>query len=759
MDAQEPNTLDSASLFSLSLHRLKRLARPIRNVIPLPPFFKIGRNVEGLYPASKVSFLIDADSFFRVLVEAIAKAETQIAIVGWDTDSRTELPLSADFPWPISEADRAKGSISFGDLLTLAVSLKPDLKIHILSWDYSFIYLFERETLPALKFSHLSSERIRFVLDHEHPTMASHHQKIVVVDDRVAFSGGLDITQRRWDTQDHMGHDPRRVDPGGHSYGPFHDIQICVEGEIARALGKLVRRRWLNATGETLLEPARSLGDRWPESAEIDFENVEVGLSRTIPFGFAKSEDRAGSAVIEVERLFLDTIRLARRFVYIENQYFTSPILAKAIAKRLREPDGPEFVMVLPRDQTGWIEESTMGLLRSEALRIVEKDDLFGRFKAYYPVVPHLTMGYVKVHSKLMIADDTFVRVGSANMNSRSLGVDTECDLSIHAGDRVDVKTAIARLRRELIGEHLGVDPAEFEARFLINGSLVDTVESFRGGERTLLPMRPTVPAWVANVVPPADWIDPRAPKGIRRWFQKRLHLRAGGFSTAVTAAITVAVLAILLVIFFGLLPEEFVGGKLAAFWKWTRSFDSLKIAESLETFRREPWAVPVILVGFMVGTILLIPITAMVFGIALVFPPIEALLLATTGAMVSSLALYGIGRYWVFTKSAFLNRSGVKKISERLSRGGVAAVTALRLAPIAPFSVVGIVAGGLRLKIFDYIVGSFLGFLPMVLALTYISTHATRGNIAMLVWGLAILSLIVSFAPRIARRMRGSHS
>ncbi|MES2855484.1 MAG: hypothetical protein V4692_06465, partial [Bdellovibrionota bacterium] len=212
----------------------------------------MGRNVEGLYPASRVSFLIDADRFFRALVESIVKAEEQIVIVGWDTDSRTELPLPDDFPWEVTEKQKEQGSISFGDLLEMAVAKKPNLHIYILSWDFTFIYLFERETLPGVKFSQLESERIRFVLDHEHPTMASHHQKVVVVDDKVAFSGGLDITQRRWDTPDHKGHDPRRVDPGGHSYGPFHDVQICVEGEIARALGNLVRRRWFNATSERL---------------------------------------------------------------------------------------------------------------------------------------------------------------------------------------------------------------------------------------------------------------------------------------------------------------------------------------------------------------------------------------------------------------------------------------------------------------------------------------------------------------------------
>ncbi|HVK62178.1 MAG TPA: VTT domain-containing protein, partial [Bdellovibrionales bacterium] len=600
----------------------------------------------------------------------------------------------------------------------------------------------------------LNSDRIHFVLDQNHPTMASHHQKIVSVDDEVAFSGGLDITQRRWDTPDHRGHDSRRVDPGGHCYGPFHDVQICVEGQVARALGFIVRERWKRATGETIEPPLRNVAGCWPSSIEVDIGDVMVGISRTVPFGYADSEG-IGNSVIEVERLFLDTIKHVKKFLYIENQYFTSPLIAKAIAKRLREPNGPEFVMVLPRDQTGWIEESTMGLLRSEALRTVESADLFGRFRAYYPIVPHLDAGYVKVHSKVMVADDTFVRIGSANMNSRSMGVDTECDLSIHAGDRVDVKTSIARLRRNLLGEHLGVDSAEFEARFLVNGSLVDTVESFRGGERTLVEMRPNVPAWVGNIVPPGEWIDPRAPKGIRRWLRKKFGLGSRDFGHSLFFVFGVALLTTVILSFFDLWRETMNLDWMQDFWRWTRTWDAHKIARAIDNFRQEHWSVPVVLGGFILGSILFVPISAMIFGVAIVFPPVQAMTLSMAGSLLAAMVMYIAGRYWIFSKSRFLSRPIVKAISLQLQKGGVMAVTAVRLAPIAPFSVVGIVAGGLRVRLRDYVLGSILGFVPGIAAFTYLSSQATRANLLGLMWGLAILSLVVSVLPKFVGFLR----
>ncbi|MEK7358156.1 MAG: phospholipase D-like domain-containing protein, partial [Bdellovibrionota bacterium] len=465
------------SLHSLSVHRLKRAEGPFGPEVKTSTdsVFRPGWNAKGVYHSRRASVLVDGDRFFHAVSDAIVRAERQVFILAWDTDSRMELPCPSGFEEAADLDARSRGTIRLIDLLEETARRKPELQIYVLSWDYNFIFLFEREALSRAKFALRGESRVRFVLDDHHPVMASHHQKIVVIDDQVAFNGGLDLTQRRWDTPEHKAYDPRRVDPGGHCYGPFHDVQMIVDDETARELGNIARERWRLATGEVVPRPAPPQRDAWPPGVGADMSNVEIAISRTLPAGKKRP-------VHEVERLYLDVIERAQAFVYIENQYFTSRKIAKAIARRLREPDGPEFVMVLPRDQTGWIEEGTMGLLRSNALRLVEAADIFDRWRCFHPVIPGLVHGYVKVHSKVMIVDDLFLRIGSANLNGRSMGLDTECDLSLETKGRVDTRAAIAKLRRELLGEHLGVDPAEFEARFLMNGSLVDTVASFLGG-------------------------------------------------------------------------------------------------------------------------------------------------------------------------------------------------------------------------------------------------------------------------------------
>jgi phosphatidylserine/phosphatidylglycerophosphate/cardiolipin synthase-like enzyme len=135
--------------------------------------------------------------------------------------------------------------------------------------------------------------------------------------------------------------------------------------------------------------------------------------------------------VREVEALYLDTIASAQRFIYIENQYLSSFSVGKAFAASLEKKDGPEIVIVLPVS-SGWLEETTMGVFRARLLAHLRKADAHGRLRIYYPDVAELDGKGLNVHSKVMIADGTFVRVGSSNLSNRSMGVDTECDIALN---------------------------------------------------------------------------------------------------------------------------------------------------------------------------------------------------------------------------------------------------------------------------------------------------------------------------------------
>ena len=110
-------------------------------------------------------------------------------------------------------------------------------------------------------------ERITFKLDGAHPPGAAHHHKIVVIDDAVAFCGGIDMTGDRWDTSEHRDDDPRRRRPfTRRAYGPWHDATTAVSGAAAKALGDHARERWKQASGEVLAPPPAG-SDPWPDGS------------------------------------------------------------------------------------------------------------------------------------------------------------------------------------------------------------------------------------------------------------------------------------------------------------------------------------------------------------------------------------------------------------------------------------------------------------------------------------------------------------
>src|SRR3712207_5724291 len=179
-----------------------------------------------------------------------------------------------------------------------------------------------RRMAPLVLLDRRTPDRLRLTVDTHHPIGGAHHQKIVVVDDCLAFAGGIDITADRWDTSDHAdGHPHRRRPaagrPKGRLAGPWHDATSVMTGPAARAVAQLARERWESGTGERL-EPLSEERECWPEEVEPLLTDVDVAISRTRP------EHGGASLVHEVELLWLASIAAARRSIYVESQYFAS---------------------------------------------------------------------------------------------------------------------------------------------------------------------------------------------------------------------------------------------------------------------------------------------------------------------------------------------------------------------------------------------------------------------------------------------------
>ena len=456
-----------------------------------------GRNCWRVSRAGRASLIVDACDYFRLARKAMLSARSHIMMMGWDFDTRVSLdePRGQDDP-----------PVRLGALISWIAKERPDIEIYILAWQgEAYRYLGRGTTLFQLA-SWARRKNIHFKLDHNHPREASHHQKILVVDDRMAFCGGIDITGSRWDTREHKDEPSERRQPTtGRSYEPWHDAIMAVDGGVAHCLGDLARLRWLAATGEKLESATPGDKDYWPEELEPDFRDVHIAIART------RGEVPDWPEIREIEGLFVDLIASARRFVYIETQYFASRIVAEAVGKRLAEPDGPEFVVINPKTGAGWLDESVMGPARAELVEALERKDRYGRFRIYTPVTEGGADIYV--HAKIMIVDDVVIRVGSANLNNRSMGLDSECDLMIDARlpGNEGATAAIKRLRADLIAEHLGAGAAEVAESCEKTGSLIATIERLRGEGRTLLPFRPPEFSAPLKAVAKSEILDPES--------------------------------------------------------------------------------------------------------------------------------------------------------------------------------------------------------------------------------------------------------
>jgi len=481
--------------------------------------FVPGSNCWRIERAGKMAVIVDAADYFRIVRDAMLEAKEQIILVGWDVDPRIMLdPEKADCGIG-AQAGGAPNSLA--DFIPWLAQRRPDLRIHLLIWNMGFLKMLVRGlavfTLARWRLArHVS---IRF--DSSHPIGATHHQKIIVIDDAIAFCGGIDMTSDRWDTPEHRDDEPYRRRPGGRAYAPWHDTTGAVDGAAAAALGELARTRWQLATGRTLPVPAIAAAI-WPERLGHFVENRDIAIARTVP----KTE--SAEEIREIEALYVDMIMAAKRMIYADNQYFASRRIAEALATRLAEKNGPEVVIVNPISADGWLQETAMGSARAELFFALAEIDKHDRFQIYTPVTKGGTPIYV--HSKLMIVDDRILRVGSSNMNNRSMGLDSECDIAIAAGEG-ETDPAITELREILMAEHLGTTQEIVAQAFEKTGSLIATVECLRGQGKTLVPFEPgewsdaTLAIGASGLLDPEsvdERFEPVTSRGLFRGFLRR---------------------------------------------------------------------------------------------------------------------------------------------------------------------------------------------------------------------------------------------
>ncbi|MEJ2328389.1 MAG: VTT domain-containing protein [Gammaproteobacteria bacterium] len=657
---------------------------------------KEGSNCWQIAAAERAAFIIDGEDYFRAVREAMCKAQHSIFIIGWDIHSELRLVRngqSDDYPEKL------------GPLLDSLTKERPNLNIYILNWDFAIIYTMEREFFPSYRLQWKSHKRVHFCLDGNHPVGASQHQKIVVVDDKIAFSGGLDLSKWRWDTSAHAIDDKRRVDPDGKPYPPFHDVQFLVDGKAATRIAELARTRWRTAAKSDAVElRADTSHDPWPASIPVALSNTRVGIARTFPSYQGTDEVR------EVERLYLDSIESAKKYVYIENQYLSSHRIGQALSERLRQKGGPEIIIVLPEKTGGWLEQHTMDVLRARLLRELRDADQHERLRVYYARLsqePHVSL---MIHAKVMIIDDCFARVASSNLSNRSMGLDSECDLVVESNDEQRCCEAIISFRRKLLAEHLGVAVDDITAAEEKHDSLGKAIESLRGGERTLEPLAGEIPADRDEWVPESSLLDPEKPIEPEEFLDHIVTPEQRKPAYRYFLRVTLLLL--------------FVLG-MAAAWRWTPLSAWLEIeriesaAQWIQTSRFTPLLV---LAAYIIGGLAVIPVTLMIIATVSVFGPWLGAVYALLGSELAALATFAVGHVLGRNGVSRITGSRINRLSQLLSERGMLTTVTLRIVPVAPFTVINIIAGVSDIRLRDFAIGTFIGMIPGIFAIALLT-------------------------------------
>jgi phosphatidylserine/phosphatidylglycerophosphate/cardiolipin synthase-like enzyme len=381
-------------------------------------------------PGNQLEVLIDGAQALPAIARALAAARSHVHITGWH--------LAAHF-----ELVRGEQPVVLGRLLA---ELAERIDVRVLVWAGSPLPVFHptRTEIAAEVERLVRDTRIRCERDpREHP-FHCHHEKTLVIDDEIAFVGGIDMTDLAGDRFDLSEHPARR------RLG-WHDVGTCLRGPAVADVAAHFCMRWREVTGEQLPVPAPPAA-AGPSSVQI-VRTVSEDMYDAVP----KGEFR-------ILESYVRALRAAQELIYLENQFLWAPELVDVLAGKLRDPTRDSFrlVIVLPRKANNG-QDDTQGQLA----RLIAADDGRGRLlAATLRSRSGARTDPLYVHAKVGIVDDRWLTIGSANLNAHSLMNDTE--MNIVTDDRV----LIRETRERLWAEHLEMGIDEIRGRDPV--SLVD---------------------------------------------------------------------------------------------------------------------------------------------------------------------------------------------------------------------------------------------------------------------------------------------
>lgn len=363
-------------------------------------------------PGNSLEVLVDGETALGAVFDALTSATSHVHIAGWHLTPGFRLRRDDGTP----------------QLVDLLAELAQRLHVRVLLWAGPPLPAFKptRSMMNAVRDDLTTGTKVRCALDARERTLHCHHEKVIVVDDEIAFVGGIDLSDLSGDRWDRQGHPPRGA------IG-WHDVSTRLRGPIVADVAQHFRDRWQEVAHEEIAEPVVP-----PPAGRVTVQLVRTVAERQYRF--------APDGEFTILDGYLRALRSARRFIYLENQFLWSSEIVKILVDKLRHPPTPDFriVLVLPsRPSSG--ADTTRGQLGC----LVEADNGDRLLAATLIAEDGQPASAAYVHAKVGIVDDRWLTIGSANLNEHSLFNDTEVNV-------ITVDPELARgTRFRLWAEHL----------------------------------------------------------------------------------------------------------------------------------------------------------------------------------------------------------------------------------------------------------------------------------------------------------------
>lgn len=477
-----------------------------------------------------IMFTIDGQENLRLMYEKMRQAKSSIYIANYDLDPDLSLvrgdlrsfhifdlvasPCRSESLITSNNSDNDNGPNnnnrdndkyhSLQDLLIEKARQNVDIKI--LVWEPRLII----RKLPGIKKRGLEGRekkievikqlakdydlehRISIRLDSKAPTSTSgFHEKITIIDNQIGFCGGQDFSKDKWDTSDHDFDNTLR-DKGGE---PWHDVHAMVKGPILWDLIYHFNQRWVYSIWKDIQQVkkivnASSMGaylsSSYPYSHITALSSTNNGDAEITALRTWKRMDEKNDTNTEggnsIRSWYDSMFKRAKHSIYIEDQFlFQDKAITQVLVNRLREEEGLKIITVGPMEPNlpGFIfsviaKESINDInYNLTSLRKAGKN----RVRTYSLIAQHHEFKekrkQIYVHSKLMIVDDKWITIGSANTDRDGFNDSTEFDLSVAS------TTLAQEVRVKLWREHLKID-----AESSSNSNLYEFDDGFKAWEQ-----------------------------------------------------------------------------------------------------------------------------------------------------------------------------------------------------------------------------------------------------------------------------------